>query len=99
MPPACLSPLIRRDILRRIVPLRLDPRILPTSVTLGLDPQSAFRPAVGTSVIVILIGTPDRLCQLGIQDFCAADLFLSLYPFHALDPRAEREDDMLLLSP
>ena len=61
MPP----PRFTRDILRRIVPLGLDPRILPTSVHLRLDPQSAFRPAVGTSVIVILSGTPDRLCQLG----------------------------------
>ena len=46
--------------------------------------------------IVILSGTPYRLCQLGIHNYCKAGLILSMYPFRALDPRAKREDDGFL---
>ena len=46
--------------------------------------------------IVILSGTPYRLCQLGIHNYCKAGLILSIYPFRALDPRAKREDDGFL---
>ena len=78
-------------------PLRLDRRSPPLTVTLGLDPQSASRPAVSASFIVILSGTPYRLCQLGIDNHCKAGLiFISALPSSSKSPPTSSSSKSLI---